>query len=612
MGYFTKLSQALRFRMKESPEGKARVTARFDAIREAARSLTGKLVPSLRFRAGIDIGSRSASLVILERAGSRWILRGSALKEYGTGQKHEAVGELLRNLEQSLQGIVGRWACRDVPIFLAVSGKNEVVKRVVTPFMKHRELKEALLLRFERESSSVHEGVGMGYRIERQRTDGDDRMFEVTVSVVKGDILEDFVEPFENAGFADIRPVAVSLIYRDALVCDEPYLILDMGRERTGFYASVPGKTALYREVGMGGENLTEALTGRFSSSKGVLELTGEHAERLKKKYGVSSELIRSDRTAEEAYELIPEILKSELDKLIAEIRRTVQYMKSTLGSPPSRIFLSGGGSSLPGVTTYLREVHGVEVKLLEYPDTVLGTDEGENTPLPANLLTLALVGPLGLGRQGILRTARYRVRKLLRLERRIFRNAVATTAAFIAGYTILTQGITEKSKIDTVLMNYSTIMATDLGIRARKLNGEKEELLLLERFLRNDFPAGPDMVTLMRELSHIVPDCVMLTRLEIISNDTSGGPGPGGSQKLMMPESAGDEWPGPIIVIDGVIDAGPLYLEANLSNFNRILNESGLFEDVRLISWERSEEKRENVLTFSVMCSMHPWLRGA
>lgn len=583
----------------------------FHVLLEKIRSALGRIVPSQKFKVGVDIGTGSSSFVILERVQSRWILAATFSVEYTTEHMDEALGELAGELESSLLDKVGRWGYQDIPVMVAISGKNEVVKRIVMPVMGERELKEALRLRFEREGASLSRDVGMGYRIEKERTEGDERSQEVTVSLVKMSILEECVKIFESAGFTDIRPVASSLTYRDSLILDEPYLFLDMGQDRTGFYASVPGMTALYREVGIGGSSLTEALTGRYSSSKGVLELSQQKAERLKKKYGISIEQIESDVDAEEVYEQIPEILKSELDKLVAEIKRTVNYMKTNLGSAPAQLILAGGGSCLPGISDYLRDTIGVEVNRLDYPQTALMTGSGGEEHLPAHLVFPAVSASLTDVKQSFLIPPAYRVRRFIQLESRIFRYAVASIGTFIIALSFMTGGMSKKTRIDSVLMNYSTIMASDLGTKARDLDARKQELSRRAAFLDFDLPPGLDIVTLLREFSHITPEYVILTKFEVVTDDSSVGLRTGGSPRLMIPGSENENFEGPVVLLEGTIDAEPLFLEAYFSKFNRKLLESGLFDNVKVISWERGEENRKSVLTFSLMCSMAARLEG-
>lgn len=570
-------------------------------IRSRCRDTLGRIVPSIRFVAGVDVGAHSARFVIVERAGTRRILRDAWRGERGARTEKEMCDEVIDRLIESLMCVAGRWTWREISCVLAVSGRGEIVRKLVMPSMPRKELRKALVLAFEKEFALEEGEVTIGSSPLSERSAKDDGPLERTAVLFRSLSLDEIMRPFQEAGFLEVNPVASQMLFARELPPGTAGVLVDIGLEKTRVFASSPDKSFLYREIGMGGANLTQALTGRFSYAKGVIELNVEGAENLKRKIGVRSASIGDEGLPDATYAHVPAILRMELGKLADELRRTLDYAKSDLGMVPAFVCLSGGGASLPGIVPYLEKSLGERVKLLDLDDLGVDWESEGPPPVPPHEIGLAVSASMWSDPEGILLTPASRLSRRLELERRLFKSAAILVACFIAAYSSLSVGLARESKVDAVLTNYSTLMATDLGRRAKDLD---EERRMLTR-LRSVFAFTPrlrlDTTSLLRELSHLVPEPIVLTKIEIL---------PHGSHSERSSSFPGDEAQGwreshadstSLLFVEGSVESEPLLLESELSRLTQVLQRSGFFEDVRVISWGREKAEGKERLSFSI-----------
>jgi Tfp pilus assembly PilM family ATPase len=575
-------------------------------------SLLGRIVPSKRFSVGIDLGAYSARFVVVEKRGKGEFLRDSWKVEKGGRNESEAFDEVVDLLTKSLKRIAGMWTHREIPVFLAISGRDEIVKKLAMPAMPRRELKKALILKFEKELTSQADDITIGYCVRRDRSPEEEQNPEITAAMFKSESLEDITRPFEAAGFLSVNPVASSMLYSRVMPGEQECMLVDIGLEKTIVYAASPGKPYLYREIAFGGASLTGVLTGRFSYAKGVLELNSEAAENLKRKYGVSSEHRVADHSGDAALSYIPIILRTELAKLTDELRRTLDYAKTGLGIMPPVLCLSGGGSSLPGLVPYLEQGLGVKVKLVAFDDLRLVVGSDASSRVPPHELGLALAAAKWNEPQGILLTRASWLRRTMGTETRLFRTAAVLLAGFIALYSSKSVGVVRESKVDTVLTNYSTLMASDLGLRAKELDEEKKALTGQRSILSFTPPVRPDVVSLLREVSHIVPTQVTLTRMEMVPEGSSAGDISSSTPEIVKLSEEATESKSSTLYLEGVVNADRLLLESELSGFTRTLQSSGLFQGVKVLAWGRDTGNKRESLSFALTVDIADWSEGA
>ena len=581
-------------------------------VKSKLTALVSRIDPLMRYRVGIDIGHFSVKFVIIERVGENEFLRDWWIIDRKGEGYSDSVAEMIQVLEEKLLPMVGRWSCHEVPLYIALLGKRVLVKKLTMPVIPDKEIKRALLLKFENEIAALPEDIGFGYHVSSMIDDNGEEGLEVTTAVARAELLEAVITPFEAAGFSHVTILASSMLFSNQMKSAEPNLIVDIGFEKTGVYVTSGEDRYLYREIAMGGNSFTDSITGRFSYSKGVLELKREAAEILKKKYGLLKERVEKDDNADEAYAHIPAILRPTVDKLTNEIRRTSEYLSSGSSWRPEKILLVGGGSSLAGLSEYLEAELESGVRYITFEDLGMsGMGETAND-IPVHELAHALSSAVWMGKSESLTHPAYRVRTMMRFEGKLFKYAALVLAACIISYSSFTHNMFSRFHADTVLINSSTLLAGSFGSDMIGLSKERSYLETMKTVLDYPLPEGPEAVTVLRELSHIIPDYVLVTRLDLIPRGDSAevdeefevvNPDMRIRNYGVDEEESTDAYS---VIIDGVIKSEPLFLEAYLSKFNLILRNSGVFQHSDIISWERGEGKDSNRIKFSINCKLN------
>lgn len=153
------------------------------------------------------------------------------------------------------------------------------------------------------------------------------------------------VEAVERAGLQVAR-VDLSSFGALRAIADEHLVVqavIDFGAQLTSIVIHNRGVPQLVRTLARGGQELTDLLAEN-------LGLTNDEAEIIKCDTGLSD---RGDAAAD--------TLQAGIRPLLAEIRSSINYFRSSSDSAPlEAISLTGGGSALPGLAAALARQHGV------------------------------------------------------------------------------------------------------------------------------------------------------------------------------------------------------------------------------------------------------------
>lgn len=159
------------------------------------------------------------------------------------------------------------------------------------------------------------------------------------------------VSAVERAGLHVVRVDLSSFGSLRSIADDEPAVeaVVDIGAQLTTVLIHQRGVPRLVRTLARGGHQLTEQLSDR-------LGINQQEAERAKSDIGLDGEHSEMSRTLAEA-----------LRPLVAEIRTSVQYYRSSsTGEQLTRMSLTGGGSRLRGIADLLAEQLGVPTRVAD------------------------------------------------------------------------------------------------------------------------------------------------------------------------------------------------------------------------------------------------------
>jgi len=237
-------------------------------------------------------------------------------------------------------------------ILISLSGPSVFVRFVKLPAVE--ESKIAQIVRYEAQQQVPfpieevewdHEIIG----------DASGEEIDIVLVAIKTEIVSGLIEAIRKQGI-EVEAVDVSslALYNAMIHSEGPFeastALIDLGAKTTNLIIA-EGINLWSRSIPIGGDNLTQAIAKE-------LGITVAEADKLKRRISVNG-APGADDTARRASEAAGVVL----NRLLAEIRRSIGYYRSqSQGTPVSRVIISGGGSFIKGIADFLSEKLRVEV----------------------------------------------------------------------------------------------------------------------------------------------------------------------------------------------------------------------------------------------------------
>jgi type IV pilus assembly protein PilM len=162
-----------------------------------------------------------------------------------------------------------------------------------------------------------------------------------------------------------VLPDAVQELYRAEISKPDEKItcIIYMGKRSTNITIFRQGNFEFNRELSIGGENITRAMSGILVSPEGRVEVTLEEAERIKVEYGVPVDLDNFPKLSEIPLSQLQAMVRPALEKILSEIARTFEYYKGQTGEGGvNKIILTGGSSLTPKLKEFLSDGLGIPI----------------------------------------------------------------------------------------------------------------------------------------------------------------------------------------------------------------------------------------------------------
>lgn len=289
-------------------------------------------------------------------------------------------------------------------------------------------------------------------------------------------------------------------------------VIVDIGHTVTELAFYDRGRLSFLRKIAFGGNLLTQALTQPLMTEKGQVALTQEEAESVK----CAEELLGNDNSKLAAGKIeiskLYALIRPELEKLTAELERSLDYYAQEQGVHAGRIFLTGGASRLKGLAQFLEANVGVSVQPVDLTRRlrILGTTAAQGLDSYYRLISVVL--DRAYTEADPWRTIRNSLDPILR--------SISYTQAAVAVLvvsTVLAGGmlwryvdIVQKTRdVQRQIVNLKAGFSESQKIQdlERQIN---QGAILASAVLENE----PYWDEVFRELAHVFPDHVLLTEI--------------------------------------------------------------------------------------------------
>jgi type IV pilus assembly protein PilM len=287
---------------------------------------------------GLDIGTtavRAAELsvrgghVVLVRLGQVGLPPGAVVD--GEVVDPTAVGTAIRALRRQV-----RFGSRRV--VLGVANQRVVVRQVDLPWMPPQELRRSLSFQAQDHLPIPVEGVELDFNVltELEGQDGQ-RLVRILLVAAQKEMIASHLAAASQAGLSplaiDLNPFALLRSLAPVTALSEGVeVLIDIGARVTNVVVHQGGSPRLVRILLMGGQDITDALSSRFS-------LGPDEAERAK---------LAAFEGADDDSGTV-DVIDTNLTALVEEVRGSLDfYAGQPDAMPPERVVISGGGS-LPG-----------------------------------------------------------------------------------------------------------------------------------------------------------------------------------------------------------------------------------------------------------------------
>lgn len=292
----------------------------------------------------------------------------------------------------SLREMMRELGLRAGAVSYAVAAQSVFARFVKLPAVEQEKIERIVAFEAQQNVPFPIEEVVWDYQLVGQR---DDPELQVVLVAIKSDLLEGINAAVEQTG---LRPALVDVAsmalynafrfnYSDLGDCS---LLVDLGARTTNLLFLEPGKF-FSRSVPIGGSSISAALAKEFNEPvaaaefrkrrDGFVSLGGAYAE------PENPEVARVSKT-----------IRGTMTRLHAEIMRSISHYRSQQqGSAPARVFLCGGGASIPYMREFFHEKLQLPTELfhpLRNVAVAKGVSEGEvaqSSHLLGELVGLAL-----------------------------------------------------------------------------------------------------------------------------------------------------------------------------------------------------------------------------
>ena len=311
---------------------------------------------------GLDIGTTSVKIAQFVKREDGLHLVKADLKEI----KDEK--EIVHVLKDLFKGI----DLKKSKIIANINCPKTSLKIVKAPYMPKTELRDGIILEAKNYFPFPIDDSILDYEILGDVVEKGVRKYEVAVSISPKMTVNRYMSLLEKAGIKTVSfvpcPYALQKLTEHTYPSvgkDETTCLVDIGKHYTELVI-LKGKALMFsRKIPVTGEDFTKALMGVLVSDRGKTELTLDEAEKIKKDIGIpageESKIIDDKISTIQ----ILSMLRTPLEHIINEIERCFDYYREETGSGRvDSLVLFGGSAALTGLTKFLSDGLGVEVKL--------------------------------------------------------------------------------------------------------------------------------------------------------------------------------------------------------------------------------------------------------
>ena len=553
---------------------------------------------------GIDIGTHSLKYLLLSQ--KQWGIKVEAFGRYSLVSEAEdapeKIQEIINHLFQKSNDF------KRAKVIVGLEGSNVVVKRESLPELKKKELIQTISFGIHRELAKENEdavvvcdAVSIAPSAE---TPGN--YDYLTIGALEEEI-DMRVGPIVSSGLipAKVVPVVLSFtnLYQYLSEVEKMQLfgVLDIGADRSMLVLIKNGELAFFREIVVGGDDFTKAITGTIFHEGKAIQFTNIEASEFKIRYGYPLGFSEGMTFRGAPLSEVGTMMRPVVERLTGEIQRSLGFYRDQSGSDElHNLYLVGGGARLKHLPNVLADKIGCSVSLLTPPEKIKVGGKKEQRKIfnrkfaeQAVSLSLALESPTG----GNLLPLIYKKINRNNFIQKLALAGIFTILILIAFMSIniytkkkdLQRSVKEKERM--VPINNKRIAMYE-ELQSEKVSLESQISAINELTKQDE-----NILQIIRLVTHATPPYIALTSLKYGMGTTASGNNRSRRAKNQNDQSAEKKW---MLRLEGVNKDPPNDYGIFVAQFIVNLEESGYFSEVKLERESFNNEKK--TYTFSIV----------
>lgn len=246
----------------------------------------------------------------------------------------------------------------DEKIAVNFHGDMVAIRRTSIPIMPKQEIGEALRWQLKDNIQFDIDNASLRFDIigEKEDQSGVKKMDVIAIVYQEQDVVKK-IEELRGFGlniqavFPSEFALATYASYAHIISGQDKVAIVDIGSVRTNIAIIENTKVCFSRDINIGGDDITEAMTCALLSDKGRIEFSMEEAEKIKREQGIPNDI------------KILSLMRPVIEKLSGQIKKSLEYCEQVFQCPTiDKIILAGNGAQLKGLREFITKETGLEV----------------------------------------------------------------------------------------------------------------------------------------------------------------------------------------------------------------------------------------------------------
>lgn len=317
---------------------------------------------------GIDLRVNSVKVIELEPGSQGGVIRNWGLTEipYDLVDKHPQQEDAQA---AALAKLIKTRKIKTREAVVVVGGGDVYVKLFTMAEVAQTELAEAIKWKFAEEIPfPIEEGLIDFYPLPRSVNAVGDKQ-EYLAACINQKLYHEIEYIIRSAGLklvaVTILPDALQKVFEPEMIKERDKIItlMYMGKKTTNISIFKDVNLEFNRELNIGGENITLAMSGVLVAPEGRVEINQEEAEKIKIEHGIPVDAEKYPGLDKIPVTQLQAMVRPALEKVHDEIARTFEYYKGQTGEAGiDKIFLTGGSSLTLNLVDFLTEGLGIPV----------------------------------------------------------------------------------------------------------------------------------------------------------------------------------------------------------------------------------------------------------